>query len=102
MFFAEQEIDVSGENLAGIFTGFPNAQARVDVVTFLLTLTDERVRFERAPFDHPSICVPDGHPETAPGVLVHNDRFPGAPIAADMMFLVPAGGAGGCPAGRGG
>lgn len=32
-----------------------------DLVAFLLALTDERVRFERAPFDHPSICVPDGH-----------------------------------------
>ncbi len=32
-----------------------------DLVAFLLSLTDERVRFERAPFDHPSICVPDGH-----------------------------------------
>ncbi|MEO0317006.1 MAG: hypothetical protein RL404_683 [Pseudomonadota bacterium] len=32
-----------------------------DLVSFLLALTDERVRFERAPFDHPSICVPDGH-----------------------------------------
>jgi hypothetical protein len=23
-------------------------------------------------------------------MLAHNDRFPGAPIAADAMFLVPA------------
>jgi len=89
-FYARHGDPTGDVNLAGIFTGFPNAEARVDVVTFLLTLTDERVRFERAPFDHPSICVPDGHPETAPGVLVHDDRFPGAPIAADAMFLVPA------------
>ena len=90
-FYARHGDPTGDENLAPIFTAvFMNAQARVDVVTFLLTLTDERVRFERAPFDHPSICVPDGHPETAPGVLVHDDRFPGAPIAADAMFLVPA------------
>ncbi len=36
----------------------------VSLVDFLLTLTDERVRFERAPFDHPEVFVPlDG---TAP------------------------------------
>ena len=33
-----------------------------DLVAFLLSLTDERVRYERAPFDHPSLCVPHGHP----------------------------------------
>jgi cytochrome c peroxidase len=38
------------------------------LVSFLLALTDERVRYDRAPFDHPSLCVPlsqvvsdDGH-----------------------------------------
>ena len=30
------------------------------LVAFLLTLTDERVRFQRAPFDHPELPVPDG------------------------------------------
>ncbi|MDB5841502.1 MAG: hypothetical protein JWQ23_3454 [Herminiimonas sp.] len=32
-----------------------------DLVAFLLSLSDDRVRYRRAPFDHPSICVPDGH-----------------------------------------
>ena len=45
--------------------------------------------FERAPFDHPSICVPHGHPEREPGVLVPHEGFPGAPIAADTMVLAP-------------
>jgi len=31
-----------------------------DLVAFLLSLSDERVRYSRAPFDHPSLCVPDG------------------------------------------
>ena len=30
------------------------------LVAFLLTLTDERVRCEKAPFDHPSIDIPNG------------------------------------------
>ena len=32
-----------------------------NLVKFLLTLTDERVRMEKAPFDHPSLCIPNGH-----------------------------------------
>lgn len=31
------------------------------LVAFLATLTDERVRFEEAPFDHPQLFVVDGH-----------------------------------------
>jgi cytochrome c peroxidase len=32
-----------------------------DLVAFLKTLTDERVRWEKAPFDHPSLPLPNGH-----------------------------------------
>jgi hypothetical protein len=32
-----------------------------DLVAFLKTLTDERVRLEQAPFDHPSLTLPNGH-----------------------------------------
>ncbi|MCX6152036.1 MAG: T9SS type A sorting domain-containing protein, partial [Ignavibacteriales bacterium] len=32
------------------------------IVAFLLTLTDERVRNQSAPFDHPQIFLPNGHP----------------------------------------
>ena len=34
------------------------------LVAFLMSLTDERVRYRRAPFDHPSICLPNGHPDS--------------------------------------
>ena len=34
------------------------------LVTFLIALTDDRVRFQRAPFDHPQLFVPNGHPES--------------------------------------
>ena len=33
---------------------------KVSLVSFLLSLTDERVRMEKAPFDHPSLCMPNG------------------------------------------
>ena len=41
---------------------------------FLKTLTDERVRWEKAPFDHPSIKVPNGHKATSNGALM-DDNF---------------------------
>jgi cytochrome c peroxidase len=34
---------------------------KVSLVRFLVSLTDERVRMEKAPFDHPSLCIPKGH-----------------------------------------
>jgi cytochrome c peroxidase len=32
-----------------------------DLVEFLKALTDDRVRWEQAPFDHPSLTIPNGH-----------------------------------------
>lgn len=32
-----------------------------DLVAFMKSLTDERVRWEKAPFDHPSLTIPNGH-----------------------------------------
>lgn len=61
--------------------------AKEALVKFLLALTDARVRFERAPFDHPEIIVPvDG---TAP------DNTGGrAALLADPRFkVIPAVGA---------
>ena len=37
-----------------------SAAEKAALVAFLKTLTDDRVRFERAPFDHPSLKVPHG------------------------------------------
>lgn len=48
------------------------------VVAFLKALTDERVRNESAPFDHPEILIPEGEPEA--------------------MTRIPARGADGAPA----
>jgi hypothetical protein len=53
--------DLDGICPAGSSPEFTNAQKEeiiVSVVDFLLELTDERVAFERAPFDHPEIFVP--------------------------------------------
>jgi cytochrome c peroxidase len=39
-----------------------NEQQKEALVAFMKGLTDERVRLEKAPFDHPQLFVPDGHP----------------------------------------
>ena len=67
-----------------------NQQERAQIVEFLKALTDERVRYERAPFDHPSLCVPIGYAENPPGVLTPDTSPAGPAAAADLWALVPA------------
>ena len=55
------------------------------VVSFLHALTDERVRYERAPFDHPEIFVPNGHPVDEKWVLGD-----GKGQALDNLQQIPA------------
>jgi len=70
-----------GGNLSnGFGTIRLNAQERSQLVEFLKALTDDRVRFDRAPFDHPSICVAAGYAGSA---------------SAELFALVPAAGGGG-------
>ncbi|MDH5528100.1 MAG: ankyrin repeat domain-containing protein [Nitrospirota bacterium] len=69
-------------------------QDKADVVAFLLTLTDERVRHERAPFDHPQLFVPDGH--LGSDALVFDADGDGN--ADDGWMVLPAVGAAGGPA----
>jgi cytochrome c peroxidase len=57
---------------------------RASIVTFLKALTDDRVRFERAPFDHPEICVPAGYADAPPA----DPQFPSS--AVDTWAGIPA------------
>lgn len=76
--------------------GLTQAQ-KDDLVAFLLTLTDDRVKFRKAPFDHPALCVPVGHKEDAAGKLVADNMEPLQ--AADAAYqCLPAVGAGGASA----
>lgn len=43
------------------------------LVAFLKALTDERVRWERDPFDHPELCLPNGHLGDESGVVDDGD-----------------------------
>jgi cytochrome c peroxidase len=65
-------------------------QERSDLEAFLRTLTDERVRWERAPFDHPALRIPNGHVEVDGELTV--TPLPGrtAPLGTDAFLDVPA------------
>jgi cytochrome c peroxidase len=64
------------------------------IVAFLESLTDERVLFRRAPFDHPQLVVPNGHPGSSSAVT----DAAGDGLADDRMVVIPAVGAeGGLP-----
>ncbi|MDB4954921.1 MAG: Methylamine utilization protein mauG [Myxococcales bacterium] len=76
-------------------------EEKVALVDFLLTLTDDRVRYERAPFDHPEVIVPlDGlAPDNTTGrdaMLTGCTALPapeGSSCAGGMFRDVPAVGA---------
>jgi cytochrome c peroxidase len=57
---------------------------RASIVAFLKALSDDRVRFERAPFDHPEICVPAGYADAPPA----DPLFPLS--AVDTWVGIPA------------
>ncbi|NJC89305.1 MAG: cytochrome-c peroxidase [Desulfuromonas sp.] len=71
----------------------PNRQ---DLVAFLKTLTDDRVRYQKAPFDHPEIAIPSGHVGDPSAVAAGNPL--GAGLAKDEYLVVPATGADGAAA----
>lgn len=73
-------------------------QDRAQLLEFLKALSDDRVRFERAPFDHPALCVAVGYDEVTPGVLTPETSPDGSRAsAADRWALVPAVGRQGNP-----
>jgi hypothetical protein len=81
-------------NRGGDFPAAPNlsrdirrlnldAGERAALVAFMRALTDDRVRFERAPFDHPELCVPTGH-----DLQPSSEQYPLS--AADRWAAIPA------------
>jgi cytochrome c peroxidase len=88
-----------GGNLGpGIRQRTLSAEERRALVAFLRSLSDDRVRFERAPFDHPELCVPIGHREIQPGILqpdASDARF--SMTAVDQWAALPAVGRNGNP-----
>ena len=99
------ELYSRGGNVAPIFTlegilveplGIPvlTADEVTAIVAFLEALTDERVLYQRAPFDHPQLFVPNGHPGDSSSTIDAD----GDGLADDLMVEIPAvGAAGGDP-----
>jgi cytochrome c peroxidase len=82
--------------IIGPFT-ITDAQAD-DLVAFLQSLTDERVRWERAPFDHPQLMLPQGRAGDASVIDTHaRNRVRGATGfgRAERVDVLPAIGSGG-------
>jgi cytochrome c peroxidase len=57
-----------------------------NLVAFLKSLTDERVRWEQAPFDHPSLVIPNGEDGDENKVF----KQPANGQARDTLLTVPA------------
>ena len=78
---------------------FLTPEEKSNLVSFLLSLTDDRVRNEQAPFDHPQLFIPDGSAVAPNGIIpkfnkIGKDGFRDAEIVKEL----PAVGAGGLPA----
>jgi cytochrome c peroxidase len=91
--FHERNIATLDPDISLIFGLVGNLNAKNAVVDFLLSLTDERVRWERAPFDHPELPVPNGSITAAKGTL----KLCGGD-SCDIMLKIPAVGANGLAA----
>lgn len=77
--------NLKGEEIAPLSKLNLTEEGKEALVAFMKGLTDERVRFDRAPFDHPQLFITNGHPgnETA----VTND---GKGQATDELIEMPA------------
>src|SRR4051794_32194318 len=88
--FHERNIDTLDPDIQTL--GLTSSQKDA-LVAFLDSLTDERVRRQQAPFDHPQLFVPDGHAGDTTSVATDSSG-----TARDEFLEVPAvGAAGGAP-----
>jgi cytochrome c peroxidase len=69
----------------------PDARERVAMPAFMKAFTDDRVRFERAPFDHPELCVSIGHVEDDQAGVA--PRMPSGRVAVERWASIPPVGA---------
>jgi cytochrome c peroxidase len=89
------EANILNLDPAIVVLGIPDPAIEEDLMAFMRSLTDERVPNESAPFDHPQILIPNGHPGGTTG-LTCIDAVTGT--ACDDFLELPALGAGGRPA----
>lgn len=82
--FSDQNIDNLDPDITNLGLSESDKNA---IVAFLKSLTDERVRYHKAPFDHPELVVPNGH--LGSHTSVTND---GTGKAIDTYLSIPAAG----------
>ena len=80
--FHEQNIDNLDADIQNLNL---SAEEKAGLVAFLKSLTDDRVRYDKAPFDHPQLFVPNGHPGNQNSVT---DSGNGQ--ATDQLLEIPA------------
>ncbi|HYO95650.1 MAG TPA: cytochrome c peroxidase [Polyangiaceae bacterium] len=85
---------LDGQTIGPLATINFSEQEKDDLLQFLLALTDERVRHRQAPFDHPQLIVPNGHPGST-SFVTPELLEPGQ--AADRTFVLAAVGSTGGP-----
>jgi cytochrome c peroxidase len=78
------ELNIQNLDAAIVTLGLSDEE-KAAVVAFLKSLTDDRVRFEMAPCDHPQLLVPNGHPGDE--ARVTDD---GTGTATDALMEIPA------------
>jgi cytochrome c peroxidase len=78
---------VDGTEIRPLSVPVMSAPEQAGMVAFLKALTDERVRYRRAPFDHPQIFVPDGQFQDHTSALADPVR-PGQTL--DRIREIPA------------
>jgi len=71
-----------------------SARQEEDLVAFLAALTDDRVRRKAAPFDHPELKVPNGHPGDE-NAVTRTQVVDGVTQGQDQLLVIPAVGAAG-------
>ncbi|CAD6878246.1 Methylamine utilization protein mauG [Methylomonas albis] len=76
-----------------ISPGIANPQNIVDLTAFLNALTDERVRYQKSPFDHPQLTVAHGH--VGNDLQAESGNVLDADLARDELLVLPAVGAAG-------
>jgi cytochrome c peroxidase len=91
-------LDTTPENDINGQPSTVGANNKAALVAFLrYGLTDQRVLYEQAPFDHPQIMVPNGHPYATSGSTtpISQGNTNGNAIATDQLLTIPAVGAAG-------
>lgn len=85
--------DILHEQVGTISSSINSPANRAKLIAYLKSFTDDRVRYEKAPFDHPEVIVPNGHDGNHEAVVSGNPLQ--ADLAQDEVLVVPAVGANG-------